>query len=144
MAQQSDFRNKVVLAKVGKATFHRVVTPGEQLVYHAEAANILEDGAIANGTCHVGDELIAEVQLFFAFLGYILNRLDVPSVPIVLGIVLGPIFEGRFRQALGGANGDFTIFFTRPISATLLAIMIITVLGFWWSNKRQKAKTSTN
>ncbi|MEZ4608492.1 MAG: hypothetical protein R2865_17305 [Deinococcales bacterium] len=42
-----------------------------------------------------------------------MNRLDIPSVPIVLGLVLGPIFEARFRQALGGANGDLSIFITR-------------------------------
>jgi hypothetical protein len=30
--------------------------------------------------------------------------------PILLGVVMGPIVEGRMRQALGGANGDLTIF----------------------------------
>ncbi len=81
------------------------------------------------------DPLIA---LFFAFIGYIMNRLDVPSVPIVLGLVLGPIFESRIRQALGGANGDLTIFFTRPISLGLILIMVVTVGGFMYGNHRQR------
>ncbi|MEM7535690.1 MAG: tripartite tricarboxylate transporter permease [Chloroflexota bacterium] len=80
------------------------------------------------------DPLLA---LFFAFLGYIMNRLDIPSVPIVLGLVLGPIFEARFRQALGGANGDISIFLTRPISASLLVIMIVAVVVFIVQQRKQ-------
>ncbi len=81
------------------------------------------------------DPLIA---LFFAFLGYILNRLDIPSVPIVLGLVLGPIFEARVRQALGGAGGDITVFFTRPISLGLIVFMILTIAVFLWSARQQE------
>ena len=82
----------------------------------------------------LSDPLLA---LFFAFLGYILNRLDIPSVPIVLGLVLGPIFEARIRQALGGANGDFTIFFTRPVSLALILIMVFAIVAFMVSSYRQ-------
>lgn len=82
----------------------------------------------------LSDPLIA---LFFAFMGYIMERLEIPTVPIVLGLVLGPIFEARFRQALGGANGDLTIFFTRPISLALIAIMLITVAAFVIGQRRQ-------
>ncbi len=80
------------------------------------------------------DPLIA---LFFAFLGYIFYRIDVPAVPIVLGLVLGPIFEARFRQAVGAAGGDMTIFFTRPIAFGLIIIMVLTVGAFMYSSYRQ-------
>ena len=81
------------------------------------------------------DPLIA---LFFAILGYILNRLDIPSVPIVLGLVLGPIFESRVRQALGGAGGDLSVFVTRPISLGLIILMILTIVVFLWSSRQQE------
>lgn len=87
----------------------------------------------------LSDPLIA---LVFAFIGYILNRLAIPTVPIVLGLVLGPIFESRLRQALGGSGGDLTIFFTRPISASLIGIMVVAVIGFTIMQRRQ-AKKST-
>lgn len=87
MAQQSDFRNKVVLAKVGKATFHRMAVPGDQLIYRAEAASIHADGAIMNGTCHVDGELLAEVQLFFAFLGAQFKDVELFD-PATLGAML--------------------------------------------------------
>ncbi len=88
----------------------------------------------------LSDPLIA---LFFAFLGYILHRLDIPAVPIVLGLVLGPIFEGRLRQALGGANGDLSIFFTRPISLGLILLLMIVVTAFILGQRRQVQATNT-
>ncbi len=48
---------------------------------------------------------------------------DGVMTPILLGVVMGPILENRLRQALGGANGDLTIFISRPISALMLAAM---------------------
>lgn len=69
VAQQSDFRNKVVLAKVGKAIFHRCARPGDQMTYEAVAVSLQEEGSVIDGKCRVGDEVIAEVQLVFAYLG---------------------------------------------------------------------------
>lgn len=61
----------------------------------------------------------------FAVLGYILRSHRWPLTPILLGIVMGPILENRFRQAVGGAGGDMSIFVTRPISAIILAGLCI-------------------
>ena len=60
----------------------------------------------------------------FGILGFALKRYGIPIVPIVLGVVLGPILETRVRQSLGTSAGDLTIFVTRPISAILLAIIV--------------------
>jgi putative tricarboxylic transport membrane protein len=84
----------------------------------------------------ITDPLIA---LFFGFLGYILRRHKWPVTPILLGLVMGPIVEGRFRQALGTANGDFTVFVQRPIS-TAMVIAIVLLLGLTvWQAARRKA-----
>ncbi len=63
------------------------------------------------------------IAMFFAVLGYILRSHRWPLTPILLGVVMGPILENRFRQAVGGANGDLTIFVSRPISAIMVAAM---------------------
>ncbi|MCC9606441.1 beta-hydroxyacyl-ACP dehydratase [Blastopirellula sp. JC732] len=63
-----EFRERVVLAKVSKATFHFAVAPGDQLTYSVEAHDIREDGAYVSATSHCGDRLHAEVELFFAHL----------------------------------------------------------------------------
>lgn len=83
----------------------------------------------------LSDPLLA---LGFAFMGYVMHRLDIPSVPIVLGLVLGPIFEARFRQALGGANGDLMTFIERPISLALILIMAVAVSAFLIGQRRQR------
>jgi putative tricarboxylic transport membrane protein len=61
----------------------------------------------------------------FGLLGYVLRSHRWPLTPILLGVVMGPILENRFRQAVGGADGDLSIFVTRPISAIMLACLCI-------------------
>jgi putative tricarboxylic transport membrane protein len=65
------------------------------------------------------------VMLIFGLVGYLLEKIGFPLVTIVLGVVLGPIAESEFRRSLQMTNGDYSIFFTRPISATLLTIAIL-------------------
>jgi putative tricarboxylic transport membrane protein len=80
------------------------------------------------------------IAMVFAVLGYILRSHRWPLTPILLGVVMGPIVEGRMRQALGGANGDLTIFVTRPISAIMVAaIVVLVVLTFRGWLKGRKA-----
>lgn len=72
----------------------------------------------------LSDPLLA---LCFGLLGYVLRRHKWPVTPILLGLVMGPIVEGRFRQALGTANGDFSVFVARPISAIMVIAMIVLI-----------------
>ncbi|MBA2113314.1 beta-hydroxyacyl-ACP dehydratase [Bremerella alba] len=62
------FRERVVLAKVAKATFHGTAHPGDKLTYSATMNDIRENGAYVSATSHIGDQLHAEVELFFAHL----------------------------------------------------------------------------
>lgn len=57
--------------------------------------------------------------------GYFLSKNDYPIAPLVLGLVLGPMVENNLRRALTISNGDYSVFFTRPIS---LAFLLITAL----------------
>jgi 3-hydroxyacyl-[acyl-carrier-protein] dehydratase len=66
---QRHFQDRVVLAKVNKAVFHRPALPGDQLRYTAVIDRLQREGAFISGTSHVGDELQAEVELFLAHLG---------------------------------------------------------------------------
>jgi putative tricarboxylic transport membrane protein len=64
----------------------------------------------------------------FGVLGYLFKKFDYEAAPLVLAIVLGSILENSLRQSLLISQGSFLIFFTRPISATLLSIAIILLL----------------
>lgn len=67
----------------------------------------------------------------FGALGYIFNKLECEPAPLVLGFILGPMMEEFFRRSMLLSRGDFTVFFTQPISLTmlLLAGVLIFVTG---------------
>ena len=67
----------------------------------------------------IGDVFIA---VLFEVVGCAANMFGFPTVPLVLGLVLGKLLETSFYQSLAISGGDWTIFFMRPLSATLLAI----------------------
>ncbi len=68
------------------------------------------------------------LMLIFGVGGYLLRKLDYPLAPAVLAIVLGPIAEPALRQSLLIANGDPTVFLTRPIAGPITIIAIILLL----------------
>lgn len=69
VGQAQDFREKVILAKIGRAKFHGLVVPGDQIVYHAEVIDeIRPEGASIRGTITRGDEIVAEIELMFVHL----------------------------------------------------------------------------
>jgi TctA family transporter len=64
----------------------------------------------------------------FGFIGYIFLRLELDAAPLMLGFILGPMLEENFRRALLLSRGNFTSFFTRPISGTLLGLIGIFIV----------------
>jgi putative tricarboxylic transport membrane protein len=67
----------------------------------------------------------AAVAIGSGIIGYILLRYRWPVVNLVMGVVLGEIFEQRLRESLSLGQGNPAIFLTRPIT---LGILILTVL----------------
>lgn len=72
------------------------------------------------------------LTIVFGAIGYGLRRLGYEPAPLVLGLVLGPMFEENFRRSMLLSDGNLTVFFTRPISGVIAAIsilLIVMVLG---------------
>jgi putative tricarboxylic transport membrane protein len=69
---------------------------------------------------------LLDVLIMFAIgiVGFLIRRLDFPVGPIVLGVILGPLIETQFRRAMSIAQGDLSIFVTRPLSAAILAFAV--------------------
>ena len=61
------------------------------------------------------------IMLIMGVIGYGLRKFDFDPAPLVLGLVIAPTFEMSLRQSLIMSNGNWTIFFQRPIAAALLA-----------------------
>jgi putative tricarboxylic transport membrane protein len=64
----------------------------------------------------------------FGLLGWLMKRHDWPMAPMVLGLVLSPLFESAMRQSLTLSLGDPAIFVARPLSAGLLACALLALL----------------
>ena len=64
----------------------------------------------------------------FGLLGHLLHRLRCEPSLLVLGFVLGPWIETHLRRALLLARGDWSVFVTRPVSATLLGVAVLLLL----------------
>ncbi|MEZ5649322.1 MAG: tripartite tricarboxylate transporter permease [Burkholderiaceae bacterium] len=57
----------------------------------------------------------------FALLGYLFKKFGCEPAPMVLGFVLGVAMEEHLRRAMTMSRGDWSVFFERPISASMLA-----------------------
>lgn len=68
------------------------------------------------------------IMLLFGAIGYVLNKLQYPTVPLVLGIVLGDGAEQALRQSLIISGGSPAIFFSTPIAATLTTTALIVIV----------------
>jgi TctA family transporter len=78
----------------------------------------------------------------FGFIGYTFIKMDMEPAPLLLGFVLGPMMEENLRRALLLSRGEPAVFFTRPISLTLLVIsglLMLMMLAPSISKKREEA-----
>src|SRR5262249_34836754 len=63
--------------------------------------------------------------------GCAMRMCDIPLVPAVLGLVLGPLAELQFRRELAISEGHLSVFVTRPICLALLILAGLVLLAPW-------------
>ena len=79
------------------------------------------------------------VMVIFGILGFALRQMKYPMAPLVLGIVLGDIFDKSFRRSWVINGGDFGFYFTRPISLVLMGLCAITLVMSFGPSRRYLA-----
>lgn len=80
----------------------------------------------------------------FGVFGFILKRLDLPTSPIILGIVLGKLMEDRLRTAMARVREPWD-FIDRPIAFILFTMILFALAGQVWSvMKARAAKRAEN
>jgi TctA family transporter len=77
------------------------------------------------------------LTLFFGVLGYLFIKLNCEPAPLLLGFVLGPMMEENLRRAMLLARGNALVFFTRPISLTLLTASALLLCVLAWPRARK-------
>jgi 3-hydroxyacyl-[acyl-carrier-protein] dehydratase len=68
VGEVNQFREKVVLAKIPFAKFHRDVSPGEVLTYQVDVVDLRPEGAVVAGKVTCGAQLVCDAEIFFAHL----------------------------------------------------------------------------
>lgn len=69
------------------------------------------------------------IMIVFGVIGYCMKKTDYPAAPLVMALVLGPMFEVSLRQSLIISSGNPSIFFTRSISAVFMIVAIVILLS---------------
>ena len=79
VGEARNFEEKVILAKVGRATFHRLVRPGETITYSARIDQLSEAGASITGTVTADGHLVADIQLMFSHIDQNMSGIAFPE-----------------------------------------------------------------
>ena len=79
--------------------------------------------------------------LFFGFLGYLMDKVKVPTTPMVLSLILIPMLESALRQSLSMAAGSPVLLFTRPLALIfLIAGVLMTIFSLYARYRKPKIK----
>jgi 3-hydroxyacyl-[acyl-carrier-protein] dehydratase len=79
VGEARQFAEKVILAKITRATFHRLARPGDTLAYNARIEQLSEQGASITGTVTAGDEKVADIELMFSHIDQNMAGLEFPE-----------------------------------------------------------------
>ncbi|MCB9852555.1 MAG: beta-hydroxyacyl-ACP dehydratase [Phycisphaerales bacterium] len=90
------FEEKVILAKVKRASFHKEVRPGDQLRYDAEIEHITQEAAATIGRVTLDGELLAEIDIVFSHIDNNMSGLVFPEENFV--------FTDEFKSLLSSYN----------------------------------------
>ncbi|KHT64603.1 C4-dicarboxylate ABC transporter permease [Photobacterium gaetbulicola] len=91
--------------------------------------------AINNSMFDVG------IAISFGLLGFILNKMEIPSSPILLAIILGPMAETNLRKSLLMYDGSWSFLYERPIALAFIVLAIFSVYSTMKLKKKQAMKS---
>jgi putative tricarboxylic transport membrane protein len=68
------------------------------------------------------------IMFVFGIVGYLMRKFDYPAAPLLLALVLGPIMEKNLKLSLKMSQGSIAIFFQRPITLILIALIVFSLV----------------
>lgn len=98
VGQAGGFKEKVILAKISRAEFDEIVTPGDQVTFQAEIENLSPEAASTKGTVLKNGQLIGRVDLMFSHVDQNLAGVKFPQENFV--------FTGQFQRLLAPFLGE--------------------------------------
>lgn len=79
-----------------------------------------------------------KTMLVFGIIGYIMVKFKIPTTALLIGFILGPIFESSVRQSLVISDNSLAIFFQSPITLICIIITFITIASYIVKSRKQK------
>jgi 3-hydroxyacyl-[acyl-carrier-protein] dehydratase len=79
VGEARNFQEKVILAKIGRATFHRLVRPGDTILFNARIDQLNEHGASISGTVTCEGDRVAEIELMFSHIDQNMSGVQFPE-----------------------------------------------------------------
>ncbi|WP_226553897.1 tripartite tricarboxylate transporter permease [Celeribacter naphthalenivorans] len=73
-------------------------------------------------------------------IGYLMLQLRFEAIPLLLGFILGPSLEENFTRSMTIYRGDFTTYFERPITASILLVTLALVVWTFWMASRKPSR----
>lgn len=79
------------------------------------------------------------ILLVVGILGYFMRRYGYPVAPMVVAMILGPMFEVQLRRSLQLSQNDPSALFSSPFAVVVYISMALIFVGSWWLRRRQTA-----
>jgi len=94
------------------------------------------------GTYGISRSVVDLIMLYaVGVMGFFMRKFDFPTAPVIIGMILGPMAEMNFRQAMTISQGSWMIFLEKPLSAFLLILTALALVGPpLWHHLRQRVQ----
>jgi putative tricarboxylic transport membrane protein len=113
-----------IIGLLGARYFARLIGfPKKYLIPAILVFSLVGSFAISNSMFDIGVLICAGIA------GFILRRMSFPIAPVILGMILGPLFESNFRRSLMLSEGNWGTFVQRPISLFFLIVVVLVLAG---------------
>jgi putative tricarboxylic transport membrane protein len=92
------------------------------------------------GSYGISRSVVDLVLLYLVgIMGFLMRKFDFPTAPVIIGMILGPLAEMNFRQAMTISQGSWWIFIEKPLSLLLLVLTAVALVGpFLWAKFRPR------
>ncbi len=125
-----------VLGALGARVFARILAMPEPILMAMILLFSLVGAFVVRGNSV--DVIVCAVA---GIVGVVFRFAKYPVAPVVIGMALGATFEGKLRQGLISARGDFVEFLSDPIALAVFALTALVVAGPLLSRHRKTEKT---
>ena len=81
-----------------------------------------------------------QIALAVGALGYFFRRFGIPTTPLIIGLIMGPLAETKFKLALQISNGDYSVLYAGLLTKSIYFILFMVIVGpFVWNFKKKLA-----